>query len=229
MNSAQRLLIIGDGEFGEIAYEYFTHDSPYEVVAFAVEAAYRDKERLFDCPVIDFEDITDYYPPAENSAFVAITNTQLNRVRRRLYDATKDLGYAMATYVSSHAFVWRNVEIGDNSFIFENNVLQYHVKVGSNTVLWSGNHVGHRTTIGDHVFVTSHVVISGYCTIGDSCFLGVNSTLGDHVSIPPDCIIGMGSSVVKDLVDPGIVYIGSPARPMGKTAYDAFDVPLHLR
>ena len=33
----KKLIIVGDGEFGEIAYEYFTYDSEYEVEAFAVE------------------------------------------------------------------------------------------------------------------------------------------------------------------------------------------------
>jgi hypothetical protein len=29
-----KLIIFGNTEFAEIAYEYFTHDSDYEVVAF---------------------------------------------------------------------------------------------------------------------------------------------------------------------------------------------------
>lgn len=224
-SGASKLVIVGDGEFAEIAYEYFTHDSDYDVVAFAVEEEFRQRDELFGLPVVAFEGLEQSHPTAEHAVFVAITNTQLNRVRTRLYLAAKDKGYRIATYVSSRAFVWHNVEIGENSFIFENNVLQYHVKVGANCVLWSGNHVGHRTVIHDNVFITSHAVISGYCEIGDSCFLGVNSTFGDHVSIPKDCIIGMGSSVVKDLKEPGLVYIGNPAKPMGKTSYDAFGVP----
>ncbi len=48
----QKLVIIGDSDFAQIAYEYFTHDSHYEVVAFAVEAAYKKRDELFDLPVI---------------------------------------------------------------------------------------------------------------------------------------------------------------------------------
>ena len=44
-------------------------------------------------------------------------------------------------------------QIGENSFIFENNVIQPFVRVGNNCILWSGNHVGHRTVLRDHVFV----------------------------------------------------------------------------
>lgn len=222
---AKKLVIVGDGEFAEIAYEYFTHDSPFEVVAFGVESRYLQREKLLGLPVVAFETMEERFSPGEHAAFVAITNTHLNRVRRRLYDAAKEKGYEVPSYVSSRAFVWHNVEIGENCFVFENNVLQYHVKLGDCVVLWSGNHVGHRTVIRDNCFVTSHAVISGYCDIGENCFLGVNSCFADNTMVAKDCIVGMGAVVVKDLEEPGLVYVGNPAKPMGKSAYDAFGVP----
>ena len=62
-----RIVIVGAGEQAEIAYEYFTHDSPYDVAAFAVEAAYRKRDELFRLPVVDFETLADSYPPGEHS------------------------------------------------------------------------------------------------------------------------------------------------------------------
>jgi sugar O-acyltransferase (sialic acid O-acetyltransferase NeuD family) len=221
----RKLVIVGDGEFAEIAYEYFTHDSPYTVVAFAVERQFMQRTELFGIPVVPFEEAVERYDPGTHDAFVAITNTHLNRVRTRLYRAAKEMGYPIARYVSTRAFVWHNVEIGENSFIFENNVLQYHVKVGNNCVLWSGNHVGHRTVIRDNVFITSHAVISGYCEIGENCFVGVNSTFADNVTVARDCIVGMASAVTRSLTEPGRVYLGSPAKPIEKSAYDTFKVP----
>jgi len=230
MNGTQkRLVIVGDGESGEIAYEYFTHDSDYDVVAFATEKAYRTKDELFGLPVVNLEEVTGIYPPSEYDAFVALSSTHLNRARKKLYLATKALGYKLATYVSSRAFVWHNVEIGENSMIFENNVLQYNVKVGVNVVLWSGNHIGHRTSIGSHTFVTSHVVISGFCNIGESSFLGVNSCFADGVTIAEDSVIGMGGVVPKSIKDSGGVWVGNPVKPMSKSAYDAFKVPADQR
>nr|WP_319374587.1 acetyltransferase [uncultured Methanobacterium sp.] len=220
---SKELIIVGDGEFAEIAYEYFTHDSEYDVKAFAVEKDYLEKNELFGLPVVPFEDLETIYDPSEYDVFVAITFTQLNRVRTRLYHEVKRKGFNVASYVSSHAFVWHNVKIGENCFIFENNVLQYHVELGNNIVLWSGNHVGHRAKIGDNCFVTSHVVISGYCDIGESSFLGVNSTLADFLKIGKDCIIGAGSNIVRDTED-AKVYVGNPAKPMEKSSYVAFGV-----
>ncbi len=223
--NGRQLVLVGDGESAEIAYEYFTHDSPWQVVAFAVEHEFRKRDSLFDLPVVDLETVAGAYPPERFAAHVALSSTHLNRPRKRLYLHMKALGYELPSYVSSHAFVWRNVEIGENCFIFENNVLQYSVRVGNNVVLWSGNHVGHRTHIADHNFVSSHCVISGFCELGESGFHGVNATYANNVSIAADSVVGMGAVVVKSLKEPGRVWVGNPAKPMEKSAYDAFGVP----
>lgn len=216
-----RIVIVGDGETAELAYEYFTYDSPHEVVAFCVERQYAKKEKLFALPVVHFEDVERLYAPAEHDAFVAISYTQLNRVRARLFKQTKAKGYTCVSYVSSRAFVWRNVEIGENCFILEDNVIQYAVRIGNNVVLWSGNHVGHQTVIRDNVFVSSHVVISGYCDIGENCFLGVNSCFANNLTVAPDCLIGMGAVVNKG-TEAGKVYKGNPAKP--STSIDSFTI-----
>jgi sugar O-acyltransferase (sialic acid O-acetyltransferase NeuD family) len=227
--NGQQLVLIGDGESAEIAYEYFTYDSPWTVVGFAVEKQFRQRDTLFELPVFDLDGLQAQFPPDRYAAHVALSSTHLNRPRKRLYQHVKSLGYTLPSYVSSHAFVWRNVQIGENSFIFENNVLQYHVRVGSNVVLWSGNHVGHRTVIQDHTFVSSHCVISGFCDIGESSFLGVNSTFGDRVAVPRDSVVGAGALLHKSVLEPGRVWVGNPAKPMEKSAYDAFNVPAHER
>lgn len=220
---AQRIVVVGAGENAEIAYEYFTHDSPHEVVAFSVERRYLESDRLYDLPVVPFEDVDERYPPGQHQAFVALSSQQLNRVRTRLFEATKAKGYTCASYVSSRAFCWHNVSIGENTFVFEHNVLQHHVSVGDNVVLWSGNHVGHRTVIEDHAFIASHVVISGYCRVGRSAYMGVNACVNDGVTIGPDAVVGSGAVVTKDLPPRG-VYVGSPAKPTGGDSFRTFDV-----
>jgi sugar O-acyltransferase (sialic acid O-acetyltransferase NeuD family) len=223
MKEPDSLIIVGDGEFAEIAYEYFTYDSPYEVVAFSVEKDYLKKKTLFGLPVVPFEELERLYDPMSHKVFVAVTYTQLNRVRARLYKEAKKKAFSAASYVSSKAFVWRNVSIGENCFIFENNVIQYHVKIGNNVILWSGNFLGHRTVIRDNAYLASHVAISGYCEIGENCFLGANSCIIDHKKLAPDCIIGAGAVVITD-TEEGTVYVGNPAKPTKRSSYATFGV-----
>ncbi len=190
MPKSQKLILIGGSLFAEIAHEYFEHDSEYDVVAFSVEEAFRTRETFRGLPVIPFERLTEELDPAAHSVYAALTYGQMNRVRQRLVGEAKAKGFALASYVSSRAFVWHNVELGEHCFIFEDNTVQPFVRVGSNCVMWSGNHIGHHTTIGDNVFIASHAVISGSVRIGDNSFIGVNATIVNDIEIGNDCWLG---------------------------------------
>jgi sugar O-acyltransferase (sialic acid O-acetyltransferase NeuD family) len=214
------LVLVGAGEFAQIACEYFEHDSERDVLAFSVERDYLTQPTLAGRPVVAWETLESTYPPADVDLFVAIPASQLNRLRTRFYRDARRKGYRCASYVSTRAFVWRNAEVGENSFIFEGNVIQPFVRIGNNCILWSGNHVGHRTVVHDNVFIASHAVISGYCEIGESSFIGVNSTFNDHVKVAPDNVIGAGALVTRD-TEPGRIYVGSPAKAVpGKSSLD---------
>lgn len=207
----KNIIIYGLGETATLAYEYFTHDSEYTVCAFTVDSDYKESDRFCDLPVVDFETVETSYAPNEYGLFVAAAGTQLNRIREKMYNKAKAKGYTCPSYVSSKAFVWHNVKIGENCFILEDNTLQPFTEIGNNVIMWSGNHLGHRSKIEDHSFITSHVVISGFCTIGHHAYIGVNASFADELKIAPDNFIGMGSVVTKS-TEENSLYFGTPAR-----------------
>lgn len=224
MAENKKLLLIGAGEFADIAYEYFTHDSGYEVVGFAVEAAFLTETEKFGLPVVALEDAENQFAPHEVEAHVAVTSTKLNRVRERLVGMVRDKGYRLANYISSRAFVWRTASLGENVFVFENNVVQHGVTLGNGVVLWSGNHIGHQSTIGDFCFLSSHVVVSGYCTIGRRSFIGVNASLADNITLGEDCFVALAAVVNKNFPDPGLILSGHHAEPSRVSAYRYFKI-----
>lgn len=220
---SRKLIIFGDSAFAEIAYEYFTYDSEYEVVAFTVSKDYLKKDTLFNLPVIPFENVDVLYPPSKFEMHIALVYNTLNRIRIQFYNMAKKKGYKLASYISSKSFVWRNVEIGDNCFVFEDNTIQPFVKIGSNNVFWSGNHIGHHSKIGSHNFISSHVVVSGFCEIGNANFMGVNATMGNNIKLGSDCLIGSFVHIIKD-VDDGTLMRGIPNKPDEKNTYDKFNI-----
>jgi sugar O-acyltransferase (sialic acid O-acetyltransferase NeuD family) len=201
------VVVFGTGDYGRIARQYLEADGTYAVRAFTVHRAYCDRDALDGVPVVPFEDLARRHPPGATALLVAAGFSKVNAVRTAIYEECRTAGYGFVTYVSPHAFVWPGVPIGENSFVFEANVVQPGVTIGRNTVLWSGNHIGHDTTIGDHCFIASHAVISGNCTIGDSCFIGVNATFRDGVTVAPRCVIGAGAVVLRDTAEGDVLSV----------------------
>ena len=223
-NKKRKLVIVGDSAFAEIAYEYFSVDTDYEVVAFAVERDYLKQDFFHDLPVVPFELVQDNYPPQTHDIFVAIVYSQLNRLRARLVSQAKEKGYGLASYISPRAFVWRNVELGEHCFIFEDNTVQPFVRIGNDVILWSGNHVGHHSTIGDHCFISSHVVISGFCEIGENTFLGVNSTIANNVVIGSDNWLGPSTLITRN-TEPCSLFKVDDIAPAKVSSLRFFKVP----
>jgi sugar O-acyltransferase (sialic acid O-acetyltransferase NeuD family) len=209
------VVIFGSGDYARVAYAYLRDDSPHDVVAFTVHERYVTSEELLGLPVVPFETLDKSHPSADHAMLVAIGFSGVNRARAELYTDCKRRGYELITYISSQAFVSKDVEVGDNCFIFEANVIQPYVRIGNDVVIWSANHIGHDSTIEDHCFIASQVVISGNVTIGASSFVGVNATFRDGVTVAPRNVIGAGALIMKD-TEEGAVYSarGTDARPM---------------
>ena len=187
------VVIFGAGQFGEVASVYLTRDSPRDVVAFTVDGEYVDADTVGGLPLIAFEELLESHPPDRVDLLVALGYQGVNRARREIYERCKQLGYGFVTYVSSRAMAITDRPIGENTFIFEANVVQPFVEVADNVVLWSGNHIGHHSRIASH------------------CFIGVNATFRDGISVGARCVVGAGAVVLADQEE-GTV-LGASATP----------------
>jgi sugar O-acyltransferase (sialic acid O-acetyltransferase NeuD family) len=212
-----KLVVFGAGDIARLAQVYFSTDSEHEVVAFAVDAAYRTTDEFQGLPLVATEEIARRFPAASVKMFVAVSYAKMNRLRAEKYAQMKAAGYELVSYVSSRCSYLSQHPPGDNCFILEDNTVQPFVRIGSNVTLWSGNHLGHDSTIGDHCFISSHVVVSGHVDVGPSCFIGVNATLRNGITIGERTLIGAGAVIMKD-TSPGSVYPGQRSQAISKTS-----------
>jgi sugar O-acyltransferase (sialic acid O-acetyltransferase NeuD family) len=223
VSEGERVVIVGTGETAAAALEYFRHDTPHEVVAFSAEAPFITAGSCYGLPLVPLEELAHAYPAAGHRVFVAVALVQLNRVRRRLYRAVKAAGFDCVSYVSSHAVITLDVEIGENSFVQEHATLQYGARVGDNVFIGSGTCLGYQSVVEDDCYAGPHVTVGDFCTVGRACFLGASSCIAEGRLVAEDCIIGAGAVILKDTVARQ-VYLGNPARPLGRDSFDTFGV-----
>ena len=196
----KKLFIYGVGGFAEYAAYVFENDSDYEVVGTCIEKNYLENNPRDLNNLNVYEEIEDLLLQEHTYLFIAVGN---NVVRERIYQMSKQKSIKMATYNSSKASTWANLEIGDNCFIGEGSVIQPFVRIGSNSIFFSAR-IGHHCLIGDHVLL-SGPTIGGNVRIGNFSFLGLNSVVLQKLEIGPKNIIGMGVSI-KTSTGEGDVY-----------------------
>jgi acetyltransferase-like isoleucine patch superfamily enzyme len=170
LSKGEKVVIVGTGETAAVVFEYLSDDTPHQVVAFSTERRFLADGRYYGLPVVPFEDLPAAYPAAENRLFIAISFVRLNQVRRRLYHAAKAAGFDCVSYLSSHASVAPDVEIGENVMVQENVTVQYGAHVGANAFLGSGTSVGYGSVIGPHCYTGPHATVGGSCRVGPGSF-----------------------------------------------------------
>jgi UDP-3-O-[3-hydroxymyristoyl] glucosamine N-acyltransferase len=106
------------------------------------------------------------------------------------------------------------VEIGANTTI-DRGALE-ETRIGRGTKLDNLIHIGHNCRIGRNVVIAAQTGISGSSAVGDGAILGGQVGMGDHALVGPGVILGGQAGILpkKKLLGPGIVFWGTPAKPV---------------
>lgn len=107
-----------------------------------------------------------------------------------------------------------DVEVGANTTI-DRGALE-ETRIGRGTKLDNLIHIGHNVSIGRNVVIAAQTGISGSSAVGDGAILGGQVGMGDHAAVGPGVILGGQAGILpkKNLLGPGIVFWGTPAKPV---------------
>ena len=107
-----------------------------------------------------------------------------------------------------------DVEIGANTTV-DRGALDLTV-IGRGTKLDNLVHVGHNVRIGEDVVIAAQTGFSGSITVENGAVIGGQVGIGDHARIAKGVILGSQCGVLpkKTVRGPGMVFWGTPARPL---------------
>lgn len=214
----KKLIIYGIGRFAEYAGFVFNNDSPYKVEGYSIESSLIESQNVFDSNIkyIPFENLSKIKSSTDHELFIAVGN---NLVRERLCISAKEQGFKLASYISSKASTWPQLEIGENSFIGEGSIIQPFVEIGFNNILFS-TRLGHHSKIGNHTLLSA-TLLGGNVQVGDYSFLGLHSSIKENTKIGARNIIGMGTVITSD-TEENAIYTAPSAKKRTTTFQDFY-------
>lgn len=110
---------------------------------------------------------------------------------------------------------WKRITLGQGNVICAGVALTTDITLGSFNLLNLNTTVGHDTVFGDGCVVNPGANISGGVVVGDGVLVGTGATVLQYRSIGEGAVVGASAVVTKD-VQPGVVVVGSPAKPLPK-------------
>lgn len=162
--------------------------------------------------VIGNDDILEeVFHSGVKNAFICVGSIGDTRVRRKIYNKLKSIGFKIPKIIDKTAVVSKNAVIEDGVFIGKGAIVNSCSFIGNNSIINSGAIVEHDCKIGEFVHIAPGVIMSGGVNIGNDSHIGTGATIIQNISIGNNSIIGAGSVIVKNINPYSKVY-GNPGR-----------------
>ncbi|WP_242827239.1 acetyltransferase [Butyrivibrio hungatei] len=168
--------------------------------------------KIMDIPVIGSDDdLPNLFKSGWSDAIVTVGSVGNTRVRHKLYEMLKAIGFNMPVIVDSTAIVADKVEIGEGTFIGKGAIVNSETSIGCCTIINSGSIVEHECNIGAFCHISTGATLCGQVKVGDDAHVGAGTVVRQCITIGSNTLIGCGSVVVENVPDKVKAY-GNPCK-----------------
>lgn len=138
---------------------------------------FKNKGEKVGAMVIDFEETLGVNSRAQLAEAEGILRERINNLH---------LDNGITLIDPSSTYIGADVEIGQDTIIYPNNVIEGNTKIGSNCVLYPNSRIK-DSKIGDEVEIQSSVIldsqIGNNTTVGPFAYVRPESNIGNHVRV----------------------------------------------
>lgn len=209
-----RVVGIGAGGHAKVLIDILRLRGEVEVIGLTDPDPVRWNTSIAGVPVLgDDRLLPVLFAQGVSGAFVGVGGVGDNRLRQRLYEQARTIGFQMISLFHPHAIIAASAVLGSGLMIMANAVVNPEASLGDNVIINTGAIVEHECQVGAHVHVAPGAVLSGGVRVGDGVHLGAGAVVRQHLTIGPWAIVGAGAVVTKD-VSFDTTVVGIPARPL---------------
>jgi sugar O-acyltransferase (sialic acid O-acetyltransferase NeuD family) len=134
-----------------------------------------------------------------NYAFVTVGQIKNYKIRVKLFDRLKDLGFKIPTIISPSAYISKHAVIGQGTIVMHGAIINAGAVIGNNCIINTNSLIEHDVVIGDHTHISKEETINGGAVIENKVFIGSRSIIKDNISIGEHSIVGAGLYIKKNL------------------------------
>ena len=163
--------------------------------------------QIIDCD----ENLYKYKEQNINNVFVTLGSIGNPKMRIRLYENAKKIGFKFPNIIDKTAIISENVKIGEGSFVGKGVIVNVGTIISDNCIINTGSVIEHDCYIGNFVHISPNATLCGGVKVGKNSHIGANSTIIQYKNIGKNVIVGAGSIVTKDITD-NITAYGNPCR-----------------
>lgn len=193
----KKIIIFGANDLGRLLKYYIDTDDKRQIVCFTMNKEYIKEDIFCGLPVVEFENINEKYSPNEYEILIAIGNSKMNDVRKKIFLDCKKMGYTVASYVHSSCS-FHCEDIGEGNIFLERCLVYPFSKIGNGNLCWDHVLISHDCEVGDFNTFSSYADLCGYVQIGNNGYFGKHCILNDFIHIADYTLVGAAAYAKKN-------------------------------
>ena len=116
-------------------------------------------------------------------ALVTVGQIKSSKLRVKLFNNLKEIGYTLPTIVSPLAYVSKHTLVEEGTIVMHHALVNADAKIAKNCIINSKALVEHDVVVEAHCHISTATVLNGGVVVKSHSFVGSNSTSKEHSEI----------------------------------------------
>ena len=190
----KKIILVGGGGHCKSCIDVIENENKYKIIGII------DKKKNF---LLNYKVFAESYLNKKliknNYAFVTVGQIKNYKVRVRLFNRLKYLGFKIPSIISPLSYISKHALIGQGTIVMHGAIVSAGAIIGNNCIINTNSLIEHDVVIGDHTHISTEATINGGVVIGNKVFVGSRSIIKDNISIGERSIVGAGLYIKKNL------------------------------
>ena len=207
----EKIVLVGAGGHCKVIIDIIKSVGEYDIIG-VTDTTFRGQKLVLDIPIIGDDSILKkLYNDGVKNAFVCIGALQNIRLRDKIYNKLKDIGFNIPVLIHKDAIVSSYATIAFGTCVMPGAIINPGVSIDENCIINTGVVIEHDCKIQRNTHISPKACIAGGVKVGHDTHVGMGSCIIQALHIGNNVIIGAGAVVINNVVD-NVVTVGVPSK-----------------
>lgn len=186
----EKIVLIGGGGHCHSVIDVIEQENKYEIIGI-VDTKENIGKKVLDYKIIACDDDLETIFLSCKNAFITVGQIESNKIRVKIYNNLKKIGFNLPTIISPLAYVSKYSFIDEGTIIMHQALINANAKIGKNCIINTKALIEHDCIVEDNCHISTASVINGGVRVKENSFFGSNATSKQSIEI--DGFIKAGS------------------------------------
>ncbi|MBU3101683.1 MULTISPECIES: acetyltransferase [Clostridium] len=207
----EKIVLVGAGGHCKVIIDIIKSVGEYDIIG-VTDTTFRGQKLVLDIPIIGDDSILKkLYNDGVKNAFVCIGALQNIKLRDKIYNKLKDIGFNIPVLIHKDAIVSSYASIAAGTCVMPGAIINPGVSIEENCIINTGVVIEHECKIQRNTHISPKACIAGAVKVGHDTHVGMGSCIIQALHIGNNVIIGAGAVVINNVED-NVVAVGVPSK-----------------